>query len=170
MNNDWKPLELGNFPDDLIDYSKPTNEQELIEVEYRKGIGWSKSCAIWNSVVSNIKYRDLQYRYCLKPKKRTEFKVGDRVWDIRFGWGEVHRIDSDCSPIVVYFDDDREDSYTVNGEFNKNQRRTLFFQEIPIPESALYTIDKPEPEQVPELTMEEVQEKLGFEFKLVKGE
>ncbi|MGL5051709.1 MAG: hypothetical protein ACRC6E_13940 [Fusobacteriaceae bacterium] len=68
------------------------------------------------------------------------FKVGDKVWDIRFGWGKV--IDTKHTktlPICVEFGSryikyaidgrDRNDDYCIN--------RSLFFQELVITEEAL---------------------------------
>lgn len=39
-----------------------------------------------------------------------DVRVGDKVWDIYFGWGEVMRLDDDGSPLSIYvkFKDYRE--------------------------------------------------------------
>ena len=52
------------------------------------------------------------------------FKVGDRVYDIRFGWGTVKHIQEDVSsyfPVNVLFDNDKSQnlkfySYELDGE------------------------------------------------------
>ncbi len=67
------------------------------------------------------------------------FKVGDKVWAINNGWGVVRRID-ECQqyPVVVKFvKRDLAITYTLEGIEALGERRTLFFEEIPIPESAL---------------------------------
>lgn len=46
-------------------------------------------------------------------------KVGDRVWCITAGWGEVRRIDSTKAyPIAVDFANDDFKTYTVDGLYN----------------------------------------------------
>ena len=42
-------------------------------------------------------------------------KVGDRVWDIRSGWGEVRTNSSVSYPIAVYFQSEEFKTYTVGG-------------------------------------------------------
>lgn len=39
-----------------------------------------------------------------------DVRIGDKVWDIYFGWGEVMRLDDDGSPLSIYvkFKDYRE--------------------------------------------------------------
>lgn len=69
------------------------------------------------------------------------FQVGDRVWDTRYGWGEVYYIDSSSLVPVkasfvsfgkkIYLD------YTLGGRLGWKGNRTLFFDELIIPESAL---------------------------------
>ena len=77
-------------------------------------------------------------------KNKSIFKVGQRVWDCSRGYGTVNRIidDEDAEyPVVVLFDDkfDNNDTmyFTLDGRQYKRYNRTLFFEEIPIPESAL---------------------------------
>jgi hypothetical protein len=64
-----------------------------------------------------------------------EFKVGDKVWDMTYGWGEIYNIIGGGFPIHVNFDSIYI-SYTLNGECYAGKNRTLFFEEIKIPESA----------------------------------
>jgi hypothetical protein len=73
-----------------------------------------------------------------------EFKAGDRVWDFVYGWGEVTTTDSKCEnyPIKVKFKYDNI-TYSFDGKRSNELNRTLFFAEIPIPESAL---KRPRPE------------------------
>ncbi|MGL4998475.1 MAG: hypothetical protein ACRC5T_05850 [Cetobacterium sp.] len=66
------------------------------------------------------------------------FKVGDKVYDVRHGWGVVERVEY-CNdfPILVVFEK-YFDMYTVDGKsaiFNINT--CLFFEKIEIPISAL---------------------------------
>lgn len=86
--------------------------------------------------------------------KRTEFKVGDKVWSMRFGWGKVNRIlRGSTYPVFVFFSDNTEVSYTADGRVVSNSNRTLFFEEIQIPKSAYYTTD-PDPVRI-EMTADE---------------
>lgn len=69
----------------------------------------------------------------------TDFKVGQTVYDISFGWGVVEEIESVYVniPIIVKFPDTRTDalylvhhvSYTREGKKWKEWKRTLFFAE-----------------------------------------
>jgi hypothetical protein len=74
-----------------------------------------------------------------------EFKLGDRVWDFAYGWGEVREMDGgDGYPVHVYFTDiGFSRRYTIDGKPASLYNRTLFFAEIPVPESAL---KRPRPE------------------------
>lgn len=80
----------------------------------------------------------------IPSKVKSPFKVGQRVWDCSRGYGAVIRIidDEDAEyPVVVLFDDklDNNDTmyFTLDGRQYKRYNRTLFFEEILIPESAL---------------------------------
>ena len=69
--------------------------------------------------------------------KTTTFetaKVGDRVWCILSGWGEVRGIDSSKAyPIAVYFTRDEFKTYTVNGLYlDGDLNQTLFWDEVVI--------------------------------------
>ena len=59
-------------------------------------------------------------------------KVGDRVWCMVAGWGEVQAIDSSRDyPIAVCFKGDDIQTYTVGGFFAADDiRQTLFWDEI----------------------------------------
>lgn len=73
----------------------------------------------------------------------TLFKVGQRVWDCLRGWGEIvedrtQENNDLVYPIGVKFEKyTYMCRYTVKGQMNPAYNRTLFFEEIPIPESAL---------------------------------
>lgn len=73
-------------------------------------------------------------------KNESVFKVGDRVWDCCYGWGVI-KPDFKCSnerfPLYVFFESDYKQHYTLDGRTALDCLRTLFFEEIPIPESAL---------------------------------
>jgi len=75
-----------------------------------------------------------------------EFKVGDKVWSVELGWGVVADIveDDRSYQIFVTFDDKREETFTKNGCRHDYYERTLFFEEILIPESALKRPWEPE--------------------------
>jgi hypothetical protein len=56
------------------------------------------------------------------------FKVGDRVFDAAFGWGEVTRYDTGCSfPLSVDFDTGDRKPYTWDGRLNRIANPTLSF-------------------------------------------
>lgn len=68
------------------------------------------------------------------------FRSGDRVWDILFGWGTVICVKEDAAryPVLVKHDNIRYATYTMDGEGSDGVPvRRLFFEEIPIPKSAL---------------------------------
>ena len=57
------------------------------------------------------------------------FRVGDRVFDINFGWGEIQSINSDRAyPITAVFNGSKT-NYTYNGELPTSRIRTLSFKE-----------------------------------------
>lgn len=71
------------------------------------------------------------------------FKEGDKVFDIRFGWGKVIDYEyDDTYPLEVQFEDTRE-AYTYNGILNATETVSLlslkeyslegFSQERPLP-------------------------------------
>ena len=68
---------------------------------------------------------------------RDEFKVNNKVWDTAYGWGDVVSLSSDIDfPVVVKFANiDDIISYTKDGRQSNDTNRTLFFEEIIIPES-----------------------------------
>jgi hypothetical protein len=71
--------------------------------------------------------------------KADEFKVGDTVYCVIFGKGTVKSIDIGDYPVFVEFFLGNSMciiAYTQSGKFDINGLRTLFFEEIPIPESA----------------------------------
>lgn len=52
--------------------------------------------------------------------KKQIFKVGDKVYDVRYGWGEVTHADwREDYPIRVKFKDDSVSSYTHDGVWHK---------------------------------------------------
>lgn len=67
--------------------------------------------------------------------KTTTFenaKVGDKVWCITSGWGEVRGIDfSKAYPIGVYFTSDEFKTYTVEGRYTVDDlNQSLFWDEV----------------------------------------
>lgn len=73
----------------------------------------------------------------------VEFKIGDKVYSIGWGWGVVTNIGDGIYPVLVKFSNDsfkvegNTISFTKDGKQYQSALRTLFFEEIPIPESAL---------------------------------
>ena len=63
-------------------------------------------------------------------------KVGDKVWSITYGWGEI--IKGGCCtsyPLSVKFINDYV-RYTFSGKQYQSQNQSLFWNEFEIPESA----------------------------------
>lgn len=79
-------------------------------------------------------------------------KVGDRVWGVRHGWGEVSTVDSSSEwPIEVMFEaqDDygepHQDAYTFSGRlYQEDCNPTLFWDEIKfeVPEKPARLMDR----------------------------
>lgn len=65
------------------------------------------------------------------------FEVGDKVWSVVYGWGEVEEIKESRWPVRVLHNNGDLIGYTYDGREFKEENRTLFFEEIPIPQSAL---------------------------------
>jgi hypothetical protein len=71
------------------------------------------------------------------------FEVGDNVWETRWGHGIVIGIDKNPNeqyPVAIQFkmhDLDEPKSFTWDGRYYPNENRSLFFEEIQIPETAL---------------------------------
>ncbi|MGL5014450.1 MAG: hypothetical protein ACRC6V_09210 [Bacteroidales bacterium] len=65
------------------------------------------------------------------------FKVGDKVWSISYGWGEIVGIDHNSSYMLKVQFDDEYITYTDDGKQYYGNNRDLFFKEIPIPMEAL---------------------------------
>jgi hypothetical protein len=63
-----------------------------------------------------------------------EFKVGDRVYDLGYGWGEVTSIDKcDTYPIQVVFAGGKIETYTKDGYLRtRDPIRLLYHQEMAI--------------------------------------
>jgi hypothetical protein len=62
-----------------------------------------------------------------------EFKVGDRVFDIRYRWGTIERVISyeKKLPVIVVFDDAHtiDRFYTKDGAYYQNQPRALYYHD-----------------------------------------
>lgn len=68
------------------------------------------------------------------------FRKEDRVWDLLLGWGTVIGTKKEYGifPVLVKFDIGKHETYTIDGKSNDGLGiRRLFFEEIPIPASAL---------------------------------
>lgn len=65
-----------------------------------------------------------------------EVKVGDKVWHVRYGWGEVSGLDDDEDtnyPILVHWAD-RDEWFTEGGKLcDADRDPTLFWQPIKRP-------------------------------------
>lgn len=87
------------------------------------------------SFYENNGYKILKFEEVV-IKEFDEFEVGDRVWDIKYGWGEVVSIDEyNLFSVKVVFERLTK-LYSKNGKDTIDKNRTLFFEEIKIPESA----------------------------------
>lgn len=74
----------------------------------------------------------------------TIFKVGDRVFDIRYGWGIVQHIDLSANyPIFCGFDKHKQ-SYSTDGKVLDNTISTLSFTEY-----TLEGFSQERPEELP---------------------
>ncbi|MGL4997743.1 MAG: hypothetical protein ACRC5T_01950 [Cetobacterium sp.] len=66
------------------------------------------------------------------------FKVGDKVWTHRHGWGKVYRIDDGFKFCVNVEFDDLVGDFTEDGKYSDGDLMTsLFFEELKIPPSAI---------------------------------
>ena len=65
-------------------------------------------------------------------------KVGDRVWDMRFGWGViVSDTHTKESPLYIKFDSSHAKHYNLQGiHYYFNTIQTLFWDEFEIPKEA----------------------------------
>ncbi|MGL5803184.1 MAG: hypothetical protein ACRCX7_11420 [Cetobacterium sp.] len=64
----------------------------------------------------------------------TIYGVGDKVWDIRYGWGEITNIVmTDRMPIKTDFGNGIRPSYTLEGASSNNAKATLYFEELDVP-------------------------------------
>jgi hypothetical protein len=58
-------------------------------------------------------------------------RIGDRVWDILRGWGEVSSVTNDgYYTIAAEFGNGQESTYTVDGREYEDTPQTLFWDEI----------------------------------------
>lgn len=64
-------------------------------------------------------------------------KVGDKVWSVSYGWGEIDYIDKEGGTCPLSVEFDREDiTYTLSGKEQDYENQSLFWNEFEIPESA----------------------------------
>lgn len=88
-------------------------------------------------VIEDHKKREAEKK--VEKGTRDSFQVGDRVWSSVNGWGKVISIstyDGERYPVGVKTDAGHIKSYTLNGCELEGQLRCLFFEEIPVPETA----------------------------------
>ena len=72
-----------------------------------------------------------------------DWEVGQVVWDVIYGKGEVARVDeSFYYPVGVVFDDGDTADYTLYGEMHEQTKRSLFFSE-PVITAELFPPKKP---------------------------
>lgn len=84
-------------------------------------------------------------------------KVGDRVWSVVYGWGEVTNIHENYFPIEVRFDSGGRDQYLTTGVSEEDQLQTLFWDEVKI-------TPPPKPKRMCSVKMD------GYTWKLYNGE
>ena len=77
--------------------------------------------------------------------EEIKWEVGQEVWDVIFGKGEVNLIEKDIYtdyPIRVRFETNAiKEGYTKDGKSFKDGKRTLFFSE-PIITAAMFPVKK----------------------------
>lgn len=76
---------------------------------------------------------------------KTIFKVGDKVFDYTYGWGEVNRVDLNVEsfwPIGVIFESENTEAYTFDGRYYSTQAKTLSFTEYTLEG---FSQERPEP-------------------------
>lgn len=78
-------------------------------------------------------YREIQFPLNNMTTFETA-KIGDRVWCMRSGWGEIRGIHCARSyPISVYFLNDEFKEYTADGFYDEDDiQQTLFWDEVVI--------------------------------------
>jgi hypothetical protein len=75
---------------------------------------------------------------------KSIFKVGDKVFDISYGWGQVIRIkDISSNTIYVIFDCSRSELYSTSGKKILAENITLSFTEYTLEG---FSQERPEPE------------------------
>jgi len=80
-------------------------------------------------------------------KNKSVFKVGDKVFDIRYGWGVISEIHEGLEfPISVHFDDDNYDFYTYDGRITNTSIPFLSFTEY-----KLEGFSQERPEELPKI-------------------
>ena len=140
FENIWKEVTLTNNPYEPNPKERLAVVRECDNLYYgylvdRNGLEWNLGA--YNPFVipkSWIKGED--------KMRNDEFKVGDRVFDVRYGYGRVVEIEKVGDyPINVKLENDGYKSnvihtYSVNGKINGGNR-VLFFQEIPIPKEVM---------------------------------
>jgi hypothetical protein len=95
-----------------------------------------------------------------KSRSRAEFKVGDKVWDVRYGWGKVIEINNKYAcPVVAQFSiEGLCQSYTLGGKLmDKHPNRSLFFDVVDVQPEAMSVY-----ETITEVSMEEIADKFGI--------
>ena len=61
------------------------------------------------------------------------YKVGDSVWDVLIGWGEVADVDVMIGRVLVQFENGSV-NYTLDGKsYHDNINPSLYFEEFPVP-------------------------------------
>jgi len=64
-------------------------------------------------------------------------KVGDRVWSVGYGWGEIEDIsDVNALALAVRFDVGCYVDFNFDGKLYNNHNQSLFWDEFEIPEQA----------------------------------
>ena len=70
----------------------------------------------------------------MKEAMFKDAKVGDKVWSVQEGWGEISQVDLGCEwPVMVEFQKGRQRTYAFDGrEYPDHQHPTLFWDEVKI--------------------------------------
>lgn len=108
---------------------------EIVEIEGRRIKIQEEDCTAWYDTHDhNFTKKGDVMKTEVKATNAVadEFQVGDIVWCLVYGEGEVTSVDDKTDtdfPILVLFKNGKEISYKVNGEFFYTAKRTLFFSE-----------------------------------------
>lgn len=129
-----------------------------------KAVDPSKDCGGYTHRKFNKK-EAIEEELKRREHSRSDFRVGDIVYDVRHGEGTVTKVEkSSTYPVMVKFGNNVRITYTIDGRPLVNVPRTLFFTEPRIIPGATSV---PE-DKVVELSIEEIAEKFGVSTESIR--